>query len=92
MSPDLFSGDAPIHSLVLYSTEACHLCHEAETLLRSLAHEGAALEWQVVDIALNDALFERYGLRIPVLRRADGQELGWPFDRDALSGFLADSR
>jgi hypothetical protein len=32
---------------------------------------------------------EKYGVRIPVLRRADnGAELGWPFDEAAVVCFL----
>lgn len=64
--------------LTLYGTPGCHLCEEAEALLRQAA--GArAIEWRYVDIALDDALVARYGIRIPVLLTASGQELGWPF-------------
>ena len=43
----------------------------------------------VVDIAQSEALVERYGTRIPVLRRNDtGAELDWPFTRDQLLTFL----
>jgi len=41
-----------------------------------------------VDIAGDDNLFERYGWRIPVLQRADDEELGWPFDLEAARGFV----
>ena len=65
-------------ALVLYGTRGCHLCDEAERLLKAAA--GArALDWRYVDIALDDALVARYGTRIPVLRAGDGRELGWPF-------------
>ncbi len=41
------------------------------------------------DIADDDALTERYGVRIPVLvNQASGQELGWPFDAAAIETFL----
>lgn len=64
--------------LTLYGTPGCHLCEEAEALLRQAA--GArALEWRYVDIALDDGLVAHYGSRIPVLLAAGGQELGWPF-------------
>ena len=76
--------------LVLYSTDGCHLCEEAEALLRAQQGQRAeALAWTVVDIAGDDALFARYGWLIPVLRRDDGQELRWPFDAAALAAFLA---
>lgn len=88
VSPDIVSGARPIDTLILYGTEACHLCHEAERLLRDLVERGVPLAWEEVDIADNDALFERYGLSIPVLRHADGRELAWPFDAAALQRFV----
>jgi hypothetical protein len=41
-----------------------------------------------VDISESDALFEQYGMIIPVLRDEHGRELNWPFDEDALRAFL----
>lgn len=70
--------------LILYGTTFCHLCEQAEAVL--LAAEVSA---EHVDIAQDDELLERYGTRIPVLRREDkGEELGWPFDASALRLFL----
>ena len=38
----------------------------------------------------DDALEARYGARVPVLRdSADGRELDWPFDPEALHAWLA---
>ena len=68
----------------LFSTSACHLCELAETLLYQ-----AGVDYEVVDIAASDELFERYGVRIPVLRAPDGRELGWPFDGPQLLAFIA---
>lgn len=79
-------GAAP--DLTLYSTAGCHLCDEAEALLAAALARGTGRAWQVVDIADDDALFERYGWHIPVLRRADGEELRWPFDAVGLRAFL----
>ena len=60
----------------LYGTQYCHLCDEAEIILREI---GIAFDY--VDIAEDDDLVERYGTRIPVLQRADNHaELGWPFN------------
>lgn len=64
--------------LTLYGTQGCHLCDQAESLLRQAAC-ARAIEWRYVDIALDDALVARYGTRIPVLLTAAGLELGWPF-------------
>ncbi|OAI91952.1 glutaredoxin family protein [Pseudomonas putida] len=71
----------------LYGTLGCHLCEVAEALLMPLVEHGLLVE--LVDIADDQLLFERYGLRIPVLRRCDtGAELDWPFDVDQVVAFL----
>ncbi|MFH2133605.1 MAG: glutaredoxin family protein [Pseudomonadota bacterium] len=70
--------------LVLYSTTFCHLCEQAEALLAQLA-----IEAEHIDIVDDDDLLERYGTRIPVVKRLDnGSELGWPFDVEALQRFI----
>ena len=69
----------------LYGTEFCHLCEQAEAVLREIG-----IEADHIDIADDDELMEKYGIRIPVLKRLDTQaELGWPFDAAAVSRFLA---
>ncbi|OIQ88402.1 hypothetical protein GALL_296930 [mine drainage metagenome] len=68
--------------LILYGTEGCHLCHEAQSLLQQLA-----LVWHDVDIIDDDRLLETYGTRIPVLH-LHGKELGWPFQRQDVLRFL----
>lgn len=70
-------------SLYLYGTAGCHLCEQAEELLQPFVTAGV-FRFDVVDISSDDALVERYGIRIPVLAiEAGGQqlELGWPFDQ-----------
>ncbi len=69
----------------LYGTSGCHLCDQAKDILRL-----ADIAYTPVDVADSDALLEKYGMRIPVLRRADSDaELGWPFDRIAVERFLS---
>lgn len=69
----------------LYGTACCHLCDEAEAVL---LRAGVAASH--IDIADDDGLLEKYGMRIPVLRRMDcDAELGWPFDFAAVMRFLA---
>lgn len=71
-------------TLWLYATSACHLCEQAEALLQRLG-------WSVetVEIADDEALLERYGTRIPVLRHVQtGRELDWPFDAATAQGWL----
>jgi Glutaredoxin-like domain (DUF836) len=76
--------------LVLYHTAGCHLCELAEAIALPLA-AAAGVRLRLVDIAASDALMERYGTRIPVLRNpaALGEEIGWPFDEAAVRGLLA---
>lgn len=70
--------------LTLYGTSACHLCELAEQILQALA-----LDYGKIDISESDALFERYGVLIPVLRHPDGRELNWPFTPAQLAEFIA---
>ena len=75
-------------TLILYSTAGCHLCEQAEAILFACLNEE---NWRldIVDIAENDDLIERYGLKIPVLAMTDSlAELGWPFDALKLQAYL----
>lgn len=82
------SNTAPVH-LRLYSTAGCHLCDEAEALVRPLVHH---FDWQltVFDIADRPDWVDQYGVRIPVLQ-VDGLEndLGWPFDQESVVEYLS---
>ena len=71
-------------SLMLLSSPGCHLCDQAEEIVD---HVGVSFE--VVDISLNVDLVRLYGVRIPVLKRSDGAELGWPFDALDVERFTA---
>lgn len=64
--------------LTLLGTSGCHLCDQAELLLQQAA-AARALQWKYRDIALDDALVECYGTKIPVLLADDGRTLRWPF-------------
>ncbi|MEX6502502.1 glutaredoxin family protein [Pseudomonas zhanjiangensis] len=71
----------------LFGTLGCHLCEVAEALLMSFVDHG--LQVELVDIAEQEEWVERYGVRIPVLRRNDtGAELDWPFDAEQIVAFL----
>ncbi|MBJ6982469.1 glutaredoxin family protein [Luteimonas sp. MC1572] len=70
----------------LFQRDDCHLCDLAIAVLA----EARAPEFDSVFIDGDDALEERYGVRVPVLRdAAGGRELDWPFDAAALRRFLA---
>lgn len=52
----------------------CHLCEEAEPIVRRVADRyGLALE--VVDMASDDELVRLYAWRVPVVLDADGEVL-----------------
>ena len=67
--------------LILYGTSECHLCEQAqEQVLAAAGRPGHRDRCR-----RDDGLYQRYGLRIPVLRRQDtGAELDWPFDTGAV--------
>ncbi len=81
-------------SLVLYGTQGCHLC---ETALQVVAWTLEGQDWTLdeIDIAADDRLIEKYGVRIPVLALAAAgpgehcaPEIGWPFAPDDLVAWL----
>jgi len=73
--------------LILYGTEGCHLCEDAQAVLADIG-----LAWQGIDIAEDDALLARYDIRIPVLARQDnGAELNWPFGREDVLRLINDA-
>lgn len=75
-------------ALVLFGTEACHLCELAQAVIVDVAGQ-IALDVYVEDIAEADTLVERYGSRIPVLlNEQTGAELDWPFDKVQLLNWL----
>ncbi len=47
------------------------------------------IDLEETDISESDELFERYGLRIPVLQHPDGRELNWPFTAPQIQAFLS---
>ena len=68
----------------LYGTRFCHLCEEAENILHKIGVTAT-----IIDIVEDDNLFEKYSLRIPVLKRFDNDvELDWPFDAATILRFL----
>jgi glutaredoxin len=78
-------------TLTLYSTDACHLCEQAKGLVDEALRAYGDCRLEVVDVSEDDALFERYGWHIPVLR-IDDAELFWPFDTGAVLWLLQRQR
>lgn len=68
---------------ILFGTEGCHLCEEAEQLL---SQSGVSFEKR--DIIDDEKAQERYAIRIPVLLHGpSGLELSWPFDDQKVGSF-----
>ena len=59
---------------ILYGTEYCHLCEEAQIMLKA-----KNIDFQNIDISDSQELMERYQFRIPVLQY-NGVEVDWPFE------------
>ncbi|RYZ73248.1 MAG: glutaredoxin family protein [Lysobacteraceae bacterium] len=72
-------------ALILYQRDDCHLCDLALEVLAA----ARVPEFDSVFIDDDEALEERYGMRVPVFRNGDtGAELDWPFDFERLRAFL----
>lgn len=69
---------------ILFGTDGCHLCEEAEALLAE-----AGIGFDSKDIIDDEQWQQQYGLLIPVLlHQASGRQLNWPFDRIQLADFI----
>ena len=76
--------------VILYSTVGCHLCEQAKNILWSLVvqYQFRLIE---IDIAEDNVLVSRYGVRIPVLGSpASERELNWPFSTSDVDIFFAE--
>lgn len=72
--------------LTLIQRDDCQLCDHAWEALAAAGVSDFDPLWIDDDLGLQ----ARYGERIPVLRREDtGLELDWPFDAQAVRGFIA---
>lgn len=70
---------------ILFGTEGCHLCEEAEEVLAQLGMKA-----EKTDIMDDEDWQRRYGIRIPVLLNpSSGRELGWPFSLEQLRQFVS---
>ncbi|MBU2569570.1 MAG: glutaredoxin family protein [Gammaproteobacteria bacterium] len=71
-----------VPKLMLFGTQGCHLCEQAEEILNSYLADNNDIEIESIDIAEQTQWQERYAIRIPVLLHEDsGIDLCWPFDR-----------
>ncbi|MBD1389666.1 glutaredoxin family protein [Neiella sp. HB171785] len=71
----------------LYESDGCGLCEQAKALLGQtpIVHVGCEL----IDIAHDEQLIERFGHHIPVLEHQSSKQLlFWPFDQVQLAQWL----
>jgi glutaredoxin len=59
--------------VTLYTRAGCHLCQEAERVLRN-ERAGTPFRLELVDVDADPELVRRYGVRVPVVA-VDGVEL-----------------
>ena len=59
--------------VTLYTRAGCHLCEQAEQVLRA-EQQAAGFALELVDIDRDPELVRRYGVRVPVVA-LDGQDL-----------------
>ena len=72
--------------LILYSTSGCHLCEQAEWILRNQLTD---IDLQLQDIVESQDLMAHYGARIPVVKLAGADaDLGWPFSAEDVADYL----
>ncbi len=75
-------------NIALYSTSHCHLCDQAETMLKGLQCHYK-FNYQVIEISENNTFLNLYELKIPVLKELDSQtEMNWPFDESDIKRLL----
>jgi len=84
MTPDPFT-------LVVYSREDCHLCHNMIAALREL-QAPLSFRLEVVDVDSNANFRSRYGERVPVLVAGEQEICHYHLDRVCLDAYFAKIR
>lgn len=74
-------------------TVGCHLCDEAEVVIREfnelMLPHNFKLSYSQLDVSTSEKLVSAYGSRIPVIiDKTTRSELNWPFDLNRLYEFL----
>jgi glutaredoxin len=72
-----------VRTVTLYSKPDCHLCVEAQSVLRELRSE-LGFELSEVDITTDEALHRAYFERIPVGKLGEEELFEYFVDEDAL--------
>ncbi len=75
--------------ITLYGTSACHLCEDAEKIIRAALPKKFAHQLIVQDITEHDELYNQYQFTIPVLNiQPENIELHWPFTVNQVAELL----
>ena len=75
------------NKITLISGPNCHLCDQAKDILYPLL-EAKNIQLEEQNVAENAALFDQYGLHLPVVLFPDGSEKGWPFTAAQISRLI----
>ena len=71
-------------SFLLFGTQGCHLCEQAQTLLSHLA-----IPVEKIDIANEIQWQTEFAVLIPVLYHSPSQRyINWPFDSKVILSFI----
>jgi hypothetical protein len=76
--------------LLLLGTAGCHLCEQAEEIIRACLPNDYDSVIEHIDIAEQEHWQAQYAIRIPVLYHpASQKELGWPFEASDVHAFMS---
>ncbi len=77
-------------AFILYHTQGCHLCEQAESLIRPLLNPGTEL--QLVDLLEDADALAVYAEKIPVFVNTQSKDvLCWPFNAQDVMHFIEGS-
>jgi hypothetical protein len=75
--------------LLLLGTAGCHLCEEAEEIIRECLPNDYDQVIEAIDIAEQEHWQTQYAIRIPVLYHpATQKELAWRFELADVESFI----
>lgn len=75
--------------LLLLGTAGCHLCEQAEDIIRECLLNDYDEVVETIDIAEQEHWQVRYAIRIPVLYHpATNKELAWRFEQADVKAFI----
>jgi len=76
-----------MQKVTLYTREGCHLCEDAEEVLR-LLREEIPFEMELVDITQDEDLYQKYKYEIPVVLINGVEVARYRIDKDQILHLL----